>query len=285
MSIAFSSLYEATGMWLFADGWKIVAIVVGVLILQRVLRVVTERAVRQIVIRDSNMSVEDEQKREDTLIMIMNNTAYVVLWIVAAIMILSSLGIEVGPLIAAAGIVGLAFGFGGQYLIRDVITGLFMILENQYRVGDAITIDGASGTVEDITLRMTTIRDIDGVVHHIPNGGITHVANKGKDFSRVHIQMGIGYDADLEHVEQVVNRVGEDLAADPAFAEKITQPPVFQRVDEFADSAIIIKILGEVKPLKQWEVAGELRKRLKIAFDREGIEIPFPQMVMRQVVS
>ena len=283
MSIDFSTLLEVFNSWLLGEGWKIVAIIVGVFVVQRFIGLFVSRAIRQMVIRDRNMTAEDERKREDTLIRIVNSTLMVLLWLAAGMMILSSLGIEVGPLIAAAGIVGLAFGFGGQYLIRDVISGLFMILENQFRVGDVVSLDGTGGTVEDITLRMTTLRDIDGVVHHIPNGTIAHVANKGKDFSRVHLQIGIGYDADLELVERVVNRVGEELAMDAEFADDITSAPKFQRVDEFGDSAIIIKILGDVKPLKQWGVAGELRKRLKIAFDKEGIDIPFPQRVIKNI--
>jgi small conductance mechanosensitive channel len=195
-------------------------------------------------------------------------------------MILSEAGVAIGPLLAAAGIAGIAFGFGGQYLIRDIISGLFITLENQYRIGDVVCFDGTCGLVEDITLRMTTLRNLDGTVHHIPHGEIKTVSNLTKHYARVNLNVGVSYGSNLEHVIEVVNRVGRELAEDPAWKEHVTKAPQFLRVDDFADSAVIIKILGETKPIKQWDVTGELRKRLKIAFDKEGIEIPFPQRVV-----
>jgi len=197
-------------------------------------------------------------------------------------MILSEIGLMIGPILAGAGIVGLAVGFGGQYLIRDIISGLFIILENQYRVGDVVNFDGTGGLVEDISIRKTTLRDLDGTVHHVPHGEIKKVANLSKSYSRVNLNIGIAYNSNLEHVINVVNQTGNELAEDPQWKEFITKAPQFLRVDNFADSSIIIKILGETQPIKQWEVSGELRKRIKTAFDREGIEIPFPQVVIHQ---
>lgn len=282
MSVDFSSILSALNDWLASEGWKVVAILIGSIVVHRILLIVLGRAVRRLVVRDSGMSAEAEEKREDTLIRILHSTIHVVLVVVVSMMLLSSFGIEIGPLIAAAGIVGLAFGFGGQYLIRDIISGLFMVLENQFRVGDVVDLDGTGGIVEDITLRMTTLRDLDGNVHHVPNGEVKRVTNKGKGFSRVNMNVGISYDADLDKVIEVVNRVGHELADDPKFKDAIIEAPQFSRVTEFAASSVDIKILGKVKPLKQWEITGELRKRIKQAFDRTGIEIPFPQMVMRQ---
>ncbi len=241
-----------------------------------------ERIVRRAIRADHFLSEEAERKREDTLIHVFRGTLHIAIWVIAAIMILSEIGVDVGPLLAAAGIAGLAFGFGGQYLIRDVISGLFIILENQYRVGDVVCIGGACGLVERINLRLTVIRDLDGTVHHIPNGEVKTASNMSQDFSRINMDIGIAYDSHLEKVIAVVNKVGEDLAREVEWKDKIVKTPQFLRVQEFADSAIVVKILGETKPLKQWEVAGELRKRLKIAFDREGIEIPFPQRVIHQ---
>ena len=175
-----------------------------------------------------------------------------------------------------------ALGFGGQYLIRDLIGGLFIIMENQYRIGDVVCFDGTCGLVEDISLRMTTLRDLDGTVHHVPHGEIKKTSNLSKYFARVNLNVGISYNANLEQVISVVNKVGKELAEDSEWKEHILKPPQFLRVDDFGDSAIMIKILGETKPLKQWDVAGELRKRIKIAFDREKIEIPFPQRVIHQ---
>lgn len=197
-------------------------------------------------------------------------------------MILQELGVMIGPILAGAGIVGLAVGFGAQYLIRDIISGLFIILENQYRIGDVVTLSNVGGLVEDINLRMTTLRDIDGTVHHIPHGEIKRVANCAKNFARVNLNIGIAYNSKLENVIEIVNRTGKELAEDPLWKECIIKPPQFLRVDDFGDSAIIIKILGETLPLKQWEITGEFRKRIIIAFNNEGIEIPFPQRVIHQ---
>jgi small-conductance mechanosensitive channel len=268
--------------WLLDHGIKIVAVAVAAYLLNIVLSRVIRRAVRVAVVRDDNMSEEAEKKREDTLIHIFNGALRIILIVLAILMILQEAGLKIGPILAGAGILGVAVGFGGQYLVKDIITGLFIILENQYRIGDVVNIDGTGGLVQDINLRKTTLRDLDGIVHHMPHGSITKVSNLSKDWSRVNLDMGIAYDTNLEHLIEVINRTGNELAEDPDFKDSIITPPQFLRVNEFADSAIVVKILGETKPLKQWEVTGELRKRLKIVFDKEGIEIPFPQRVIHQ---
>jgi small conductance mechanosensitive channel len=269
--------------WLTNHGIRIVIIAILALVINRLLKRLIIRAVRTAVKSDKNTPPDAEKKREDTLIRIFTGALNIIIIIVAVMMIVGELGIEIGPLIAGAGIVGLAVGFGGQYLIRDIITGLFLMLENQYRIGDVVDIEGLSGSVEDISLRKTTLRNLDGIVHHIPHGSITKVSNLSKDFARVNIDMGVAYSTDIEHLIRVINETGRELAADPAFSDSIISPPQFLRVNEFADSAIMVKILGDTKPLKQWEIAGEFRKRLKFAFDREGIEIPFPQRVIHHV--
>jgi len=268
--------------WLSTSGIKILIIVAVVYFIRRFVSMLIERVIWKLIIADQLLEPESEKKREDTLIRVFDGAARILIWIVAALTILAELGISLGPILTAAGIAGLAFGFGGQYLIRDVIAGLFIILENQYRVGDVACVDGTCGLVENITLRMTTMRDLDGTVHNIPNGAITKASNLTKDFSRVNLDIGIAYDSDLEKVIAVINQVGKEMAEDSVWSKDILKPPVFLRVNDFADSAIILKILGETKPLRQWDVTGELRKRLKIAFDKEEIEIPFPQRVIHQ---
>lgn len=268
--------------WLMTHGTKMLAIAIVAFVLNIILSRIIRRAVIIAVVPDKNMSPEAEVKRENTLIRIFNGTLAVVITIMASLMILKEAGLDIAPILAGAGIVGLAVGFGGQYLIRDIITGLFIILENQYRIGDVINIDGIGGSVEDISLRKTTLRNLDGTVHHIPHGVISKVSNLSKNFARVNLNIGISYSTNLEHAIAVINKTGEELASDPKFKELIISPPAFLRVEDFADSAVIVKILGDTQPLKQWEVTGELRKRLKIAFDREGIEIPFPQRVIHQ---
>lgn len=266
--------------WLLTSGIKIIFIIIGAFILNKIIVRFIEKAVRIAVRPDGISSKDAEEKRENTLIQIFNTTANICVMIVSGLMVLQEFGIEIAPILAAAGIVGLAFGFGGQYLIRDIISGLFIILENQYRVGDTVSFDNASGAVQEISLRKTTLRDLDGVVHHIPHGEIKKVSNLSKDFSRVNLDVGVSYNSNLEHVISVINTVGTEMANDSIWKNSITLAPQFLRVNQFADSAIMLKILGETLPSKQWEVAGELRKRIKVAFDNEGIEIPFPQMVV-----
>lgn len=271
-----------TAPWFLDHGVKIIVVLVAAWLIRRFGGVFIGRVVRKIVVSDRFLAKEAEEKREETLIRIFAGSLGLVVWILAGLVILQEAGFAIGPLLAAAGIAGLAFGFGGQYLIRDLISGLFIIMENQYRVNDVVCSDGTCGLVEDISLRMTTLRDLDGVVHHIPHGEIKKVSNLTKHFARVNLNIGIAYSSDLEHVISVVNKVGNELAADANWKEFIIKPPQFLRVDDFGDSAIIIKILGETKPIKQWDVAGELRKRLKVAFDKENIEIPFPQRVIHK---
>jgi small-conductance mechanosensitive channel len=271
--------------WLLDHGLKIVVIAVAAWLLNKLICRIIERAVRIAVVRDAYTSEEAEKKREDTLIRIFTGATRIFIILLAGLMILQEAGLKIGPLLASAGIAGLAVGFGGQYLIKDIITGLFLILENQYRIGDVININGTGGLVQDISLRKTTLRDIDGTLHHIPHGSIAMVSNMSKDFARVNLDIGVAYSSDLEHVINVINKTGNDLAEDPQYKDSIVSAPQFLRVNDFADSAIMIKILGDTKPLKQWEVTGELRKRLKIAFDREGIEIPFPQRVVHQAIA
>lgn len=268
--------------WAMTHGIKILAIVVVAYAIQKSGGVFIERATRKIIVPDRFLSREAEKKREDTLIRILSTLLQVLVWVVASLMVIQEFGFAVGPFLAAAGVAGLALGFGGQYLIRDLISGLFIIMENQYRINDVVCFGDTCGTVEDITLRMTTLRDMDGDVHHIPHGEITKVSNLTKDFSRINLNVGVSYDAKLEHVIKVANEVGQNLAQDPEWKDHIIEAPQFLRVDDFADSSVVIKIFGKVAPAQQWAATGELRKRLKIAFDNQGIEIPFPQRVIHQ---
>lgn len=267
--------------WLLTHGLRILFIIAGAWILHKIFRAIIEKTVRMAVV-DDGRSADSEKKREDTLIQVFSTTLKIAVLTLAVLMVLQEFGMQIGPILAGAGIVGLAFGFGGQYLIRDIISGLFIILENQYRVGDVVRFDNIRGTVEEITLRKTTLRDIDGTVHHIPHGEIKTVSNFSKNFACVNLNIGVAYDSDIEKVIGIVNRIGKNLAEDPEWKEAILKAPYFLRVDELADSSVVIKILGDTIPHKQWEVMGEMRKRLLIEFRKEGIEIPFPQRVVHQ---
>ena len=268
--------------WALSHGIKIIIIIIVSLVIARALHYLIDAAVRKAVRPTGFISKEAEEKRENTIIQILSGAARIILWLVVAIMILSEIGVNVAPLLAGAGIVGVAVGFGGQYLIRDIITGIFLIWENQFRVGDAVCIGDVCGSVESVTLRVTVLRDLDGTVHTIPNGEITRTSNKSNGFSRINMDIGVGYGDDIEKVQSVIDRVGQELANDADWQDKITKAPAFLRVNNFGDSSVDIKILGETKPGEQWAVAGELRKRLKYAFDKEGIEIPYPQQVIHK---
>jgi len=268
--------------WLSGHALTLIAVFLVTYIANKISGKIIEKIIRKAIRPSLFVSPEAEKKREDTLIKIVSGIFSVVLWVIVGMTVLSSFGIDIGPLIATAGIAGLALGFGGQYLIRDVISGLFIILENQYRVGDVVCTDGTCGVVENLSLRMTTLRDLDGTVHHMPHGAISKVSNLTKDYARVNLNIGVSYSSDLEKVIEVINKVGEEMARDKEWGNKIIKAPQFLRVEDFADSAVIIKILGDTVPIEQWAVAGELRKRLKIAFDKSGIEIPFPQRVIHE---
>lgn len=275
--------FDLAKPWMLTHGSKILVILVLSFIASRISSKLIERAIRISLVSDQHQSLMGHKRRQDTLKRIFTGVSRIAIFTITLLMVLQQVGLDVGPILAGAGIIGLAVGFGGQYLIRDVISGLFIILENQYRIGDVVSFDGTGGLVVDISLRMTTIRDLDGTVHHIPHGEVKKVANLSKYFSRVNLNIGVGYNSNLEHVISVINAIGKELAMDPEWKEHIIKAPQFLRVDDFADSAIILKILGETQPIKQWDVAGELRKRIKIGFDQANIEIPFPQRVVHHV--
>lgn len=260
----------------------IVGILIGAWLVVRFGSIFVKKAVVKTIRNHRYRTRSEEEKRENTIIHIINSALHILVWPIAVILIIAQVGINIGPLIAGAGIIGVALGFGAQSLVKDVISGLFIIVENQYGVGDVVDLDGTSGVVEDINLRKTTLRDLDGAVHHVPNGTIDRASNLSSEYAGVNLNVGIGYSSNLDKVIGVVDEVGIQLAKDPKWMEDILEAPAFLRVDNFGDSSIEIKITGRTKPLQQWAVTGELRKRLKVAFDKNDIEIPFPQRVVHQ---
>jgi len=263
--------------WLINHGIRIlIIVVVGAVLwfaLNKFLPPIVRRSVARTKYKESKEGIE---KRTNTLLSIFKGMGRVFIGIVAIMMVLSEVGLPVAPVLAGFGIVGIAIGFGAQYLIRDLIAGIFIILENQYRVGDVARVADVAGLVEEVTLRKTVLRDLDGIVHHVPNGEIRIASNFTRHFGRVNLNVSVAYDTDLDHPISVINRVGQELAEDEKWRKVIKSPPQALRVDNLGDSGIDIKILGDVKPIEQWAVMGELRLRLKKAFDAEGIEIPWP---------
>ena len=216
------------------------------------------------------------RKRVATLIGLLRTIALVLLWAVVLVIALGQIGLDVTPILAGAGIIGLAVGFGAQNLVRDVISGFFMVLEDQVRVGDVAIVNGTGGLVETITFRTIVLRDLAGVVHVFPNGTINTLSNMTKEWSGYVIDVGVAYKEDTDHVVEVMVRVAEEMRQDPELGPKILEPIEVFGVDDFADSAVVIKARLKTHPIQQWTVGREYRRRLKKAFDAEGIEIPFP---------
>jgi small conductance mechanosensitive channel len=228
----------------------------------------------------SVVDLDELQKQVDTLLGIAGSASRVLLWGIVLMLILRNIGVDIAPLIAGAGIIGLAVGFGAQELVRDVISGFFMLLENQIRAGDVAIINGTGGLVENVGLRTTVLRDLSGVVHVFQNGKINTLSNMTKDWSAMVFDVGVAYKEDTDVVTEVMNSVAEELQADPAYADKIKEPLEIFGVDSFGDSAVVIKARLKTRPIQQWAVGREYRRRLKKAFDEKGIEIPFPHRTL-----
>ncbi len=218
----------------------------------------------------------EAEKRINTLIAIAQNVTAIIIWSVLIMILLKKVGVDIGPVLAGAGIFGLAVGFGAQELVRDFISGFFLLLENQVRTGDVAIINGTGGMVEKIELRTITLRDFSGVVHIFQNGKINSLSNMTKEWSAMVFDMGVAYKEDPDTVMKIMKEVGDELYNDPEFKEKIIEPIEVFGVDQFANSAVIIKARVKTQPIQQWTVGREYRKRLKYAFDKQNIEIPFP---------
>lgn len=251
-------------------------IYIAMRILQRIIGPAIRRAIAAQMAGQPQIEID---KRADTLSHVTYRTLWIVALVVGLLTILPQFGINTSALIASAGIVGVALGFGAQSLVRDLLGGLFILIENQYGKGDVVNLSGpgvsVGGQVEQVNLRRTVLRDLDGAVHTVPNGAVTVASNLTRAVSRVNMLVGVSYEADLDHVFAVINRVGEELAADPQWAADIIDPPKALGIEEFSDARVQVRILGETQPIRQWDVMRELRRRLKRAFAEEGIEMPY----------
>ncbi len=267
---------QAVTTWLITHGLRVViALALGATALYLGRRIVSR--VFQPLVDASELEM---RKRAETLRALVRSLISATLVLVTAIVVLSELGIDVGPVLAAAGIVGIAVGFGAQQLVQDVISGFFILMEDQIRVGDVIETAGRSGLVENVSLRSTKLRDLAGNVHFIRNGKIDVVTNMTKDFSFYLFDVGVAYDADLDAVFAALRATDADLRADPAYAGEILEPLEVLGVDRFADSSIVIKGRIKTLPSKQWRVGREYNRRRRAACAARGIEFPFPQITV-----
>jgi small conductance mechanosensitive channel len=229
---------------------------------------------------EGTLPTQAQVKRADTLTHVIHDVTRVVILAVGSMMILSEVGVDLKPILAAAGLGGLAIGFGAQSLVKDVISGFFIILENSVRVGDVVEIAGVGGLVEEVKLRTITLRDLSGNVHVIPNGVIDKVKNMTKLYSFYLFDVGVAYREDVDEVMGVLQEIAEEVRRDPQFADDILEPLEMLGVDQFADSAVIIKCRIKTQPIKQWRVGREMNRRIKKTFDAKGIEIPFPHQTI-----
>ncbi|HUU34651.1 MAG TPA: mechanosensitive ion channel family protein [Vicinamibacterales bacterium] len=263
--------------WLFESGPRVLIVGVIAYVLVQAISLLTTRWEKRLGL-DVQADGLEQAKRARTVASLVRNVLISVVSSLAALTILRELGLDILPIVTGAGILGLAVGFGAQTLVRDIISGFFLIFENNLRVGDVAVIDGTGGVVERINLRTTVLRDLEGTVHVFPNGSFERFSNRTKDFSYYVIDVGVAYKEDTDRVSDVLRGVGALLHGDPAVAANVLAPLEVLGVDAFEDSQVTIKVRIKTVPLKQWEVGRELRRRIKQAFDREGIEIPFPHV-------
>lgn len=273
-----AQLLETMEAWLpghVATGGRILLIAILTLLALRTIHRVVPQLRELLVARQE--TTEDGQ-RIRTLSRVIRYVLTVAVTLLGAILVLGELGISVAPILGAAGVIGIAVGFGAQSLVKDYFTGFFLLLENQLRIGDVVDAGGKSGTVEELTLRYLRLRDYSGNVHYIPNGNITVVTNMSLGFAYAVIDIGVAYAERIDEVVALMRRVGETLRTDPSFAGRILEPLEVAGVEQWADSAVVIRCRFKVAPLEQWSVRREYLARIKAAFDEAGVEIPFPHV-------
>src|SRR5215218_4004994 len=265
--------------WSYGKGLPLLATIVICYALVRITALLVTRFEHELN-RGTSLDALERAKRARTLGSVINKVVTITLSAVAVLMVLTAFGVNIAPVLTGAGILGLAVGFGAQTLVRDIISGFFLILEDQVRVGDVAAINGTGGLVEAINLRTVILRDAEGTVHVFPNGAIQTLANRSKDFSYYVIDVPISYREDPDRVAAVLRQIGAEMQAESTYAPWILEPVEVQGVDSFGDWSVMVKMRIKTVPLKQWEVGREFRKRLRRRFEQEGIAIPFPERVV-----
>lgn len=272
--LAFES--DSPGDWLRDHGSVIAGAIVLALVAAFFVRRIVPHALRPAVTRQMAGRGDVEiDRRVDTLAGVMIRTAEIVLFLLALFTILPEFGLDIRPVLAGVGITGIALGLGAQSLVRDTLNGIFILSENQFAKGDVVTIAGVTGTVEDVTLRRTLIRDVDGVVYTVPNSSITVAANFTRDFAKVRVTVPVAAASDLAEVRRIADEVGQQLASEPEYRDRILAPPQYLRVDSIDANGVGVQVNGTVRPGSQWEIAGVLRARLLEALRANGIKTPW----------
>lgn len=269
-------LQTPVGMWLVGSGLKILLVLAVTSVLVKLLALLVDHLFSHL-----GRNQDDEMvKRADTLKGVVRSVITIALVTIALMMVLGNLGLDIGPILASAGVLGLAIGFGAQQLVRDVINGFFILMDDQIRVGDVVSIAGQSGMVESVNLRLTRLRDLSGNVHYVRNGEITVVTNMTKEYSHYVFDVGVAYRENVDEVIAVLRQIDEEMRLDEEFGKDILEPLEILGLDRFADSAVIIRVRTKTRPGRQWEVGREFNRRMKKRFDELGIEIPFPHVTL-----
>ena len=275
-----------------AQPLRIVLVVVLAFITVHILRRVVTRTARKVRDQPRTSAFREETtdpmvledlatrrhvQRVDTLATVLRNVVSIVVWIIAALIILSDLGVNLAPLLASAGVATVVIGFGAQQVVRDYLAGLFMLLEDQFGVGDVIDMGEATGTVESVSLRVTRLRDVEGVVWWVPNGQVTRVGNKSQQWSRALLDIAVAPDTDSVQATEVIKQTADDMWRDPLWSSRLLAEPEVWGVEDVGVAGMLIRLVVKTVPLAQWDVARELRARLKHAFDEAGIRLPVQQ--------
>lgn len=264
----------------------VIAITVGLqMIISRFINVFVRRLVRP----ERHETLEDEKKREDTIAAIARTGVLILLWIISVLVVLDTLGVNLAALATGAGVFGVIIGLGAQNTIKDILAGLFILVEHQYRVGDIVTLSGGttgamgtSGVVEEISLRITKLRDLDGTLNVVRNGEASIITNRTLRYSGIVIDVVVEFNTDVDKVEKIMNDIGLQMAGEEAFKGHTNQPIQFLRVDNFTASGATMRAVGQVAPATQWDIAGEYRRRLLKAFNQQGIVVALPQVLLNK---
>ncbi|MBP6230591.1 MAG: mechanosensitive ion channel family protein [Paludibacteraceae bacterium] len=276
VKLAFNKLITDIVNWLLYDFTYILISLVVVIVLIWLLNAISRNLEKVILKRSDALLDKEAQKRVKTLMSIGRGIMRLILWAIFALILLKRIGIEIGPIIASAGIAGIAIGFGAQELIRDFLAGFFVLLDNQIRTDDIVVINGTTGVVEKIELRTIRLRDHSGVVHIFQHGKVNTLSNMTKEWSALVFEIGVAYKEDVDTVIAIMKSVGEDLEKDSRFSGNILEPISILGVEQFANSSIQLKVRIKTQTGEQWQTRREYMRRLKYAFDEKGIEIPFP---------
>lgn len=276
-AMEWAQIFQQAAEWLRDPGVFVLGVIIAAVVLYHIIGTLISGVIRRTVRSHTlnSLTKDDAKKRQDTLISLFSTFFKFTIVIMALMMSIELLfpKIDFTPLFASAGIIGIALGFGAQSIIKDFLSGVFIIMENQYRVGDTVDIEGAAGTVERMTVRSTVLRDFDGNVHFLPNGTIAHVINKTMGFSKVNFSVTIDPENDIDKVIKIINEVGEKLASEKTWSKRIIDAPQFWNIGNFTDVSLDVTVVGKTQPSEQWSVTGELRRRLLREFSKQGVTL------------